>query len=109
VGVVGTLGLLVAIAFPVAGVAVGLGGGAWAGSKLHAGVDKEFMESLRGELRPGTSALLLMVDKVKPDAVPELRDAMQPLHGTVYETPLSPEQLRTLREIVEGAPGAPTP
>jgi len=108
VGVVGTLGLLVAIAFPIAGVAAGVAGGAWAGSKMHLGVDKQFMESLRDDLRPGTSALLLMVDKVKPDAIPELRDAMQPLHGTVYETPLSPEAQRTLHEIVEGAPDAPT-
>jgi uncharacterized membrane protein len=109
VGVIGTLGLMVAIAFPIAGVAVGLGGGAWAGSKIHAGVDKEFVESLRADLRPGTSALLLMVDKVKPDAIPELRDSMRPLHGTVYETNLSPEAERNLRDIVEGAPaeGAP--
>jgi uncharacterized membrane protein len=108
VGVVGTLGLLVAIAFPVAGVAVGLGGGAWAGSKMHLGVDKAFLESLRDDLRPGTSALLLMVDKVKPDAIPEIRQAMQPFHGTVYETTLSPEAQRNLREVVEGWRDAPT-
>src|SRR4051794_26569712 len=107
VGVVGTLGLMVAIAFPIAGVTAGLVGGAWAGSKIHAGVDKELMESLRDDLRPGTSALLLMVDKVKPEAIPEIRDAMQPLHGTVYETTLTDEAERTLREVVEGAPSAP--
>jgi uncharacterized membrane protein len=108
VGVVGTLGLLVAIAFPIAGVTAGLAGGAWAGSKIHAGVDKALIESLRDDLHPGTSALLLMVDKVKPEAIPEIGEAMQPLHGTVYESTLSPEAERTLREVVEGIPQAPT-
>jgi uncharacterized membrane protein len=109
IGVVGTLGLLVAIAFPVAGVAAGLAGGAWAGSKIHAGVDKEILEHLRNDLRPETSALLLMVDKVKPEAIPELREAMQPLHGTVYETTLTPDEQRVLHEVVEGTGAAPTP
>ena len=104
IGVAGTLGLLVAIAFPVAGVAAGLAGGAWAGSKMHLGVDKNFMESLQNALRPATSALLLMVDKVKPEAVPDVRQAMQPLHGTVYETTLPPDAEQRLREIVEGQP-----
>jgi uncharacterized membrane protein len=106
--VVGTLGLLISVVFPVAGITAGLAGGTWAGSKMHLGVDKELMERLQHELRPGTSALLLMVDRVKPDAVPEIRAAMQPLHGSVYETTLSPEAQRTLHEVVEGWRDAPT-
>lgn len=108
IGVVGTLGLLIGIAFPIAGVTAGLLGGAWAGSKMHLGVDNDFMERLRDELRPETSALLLMVDRVKPDAIPEVREAMQPLHGTVYETTLSAEAERTLHEVVEGWQEQPT-
>jgi len=107
-GVVGTLGLLIAVAFPVAGVVTGVAGGAWAGSKIHAGIDKAFLERLRDDLRPGTSALLLMVAEVKPRAIPELREAMWPLHGTVYETTLSPEAQKTLHEVVEGPRDAPT-
>ena len=106
---VGTLGLLVAIAFPIAGVAAGLAGGVWAGSRLHLGIDKEFLESLCDDLRPDTSALLLMVADVKPEAIPEIREAMQPLHGTVYETTLSPEDERLLRDVVEGPRDTPTP
>jgi uncharacterized membrane protein len=76
---------------------------------MHAGVDKAFLESLRNDLRPETSALLLMVDKVKPEAIPELREAMQPFHGTVYETTLPPDAQRVLHDVVEGTGAAPTP
>jgi uncharacterized membrane protein len=108
IGVVGTLGLLVAIAFPVAGVVGGLAGGAWAGSKLHAGIDKEFLACLRNDLRPGTSALLLMVDKVQPSAIPEIRAEMQSLHGSVYDTALPPDAEQTAHDVVEGPRDAPT-
>ena len=107
IGVTGTLGLLVAIAFPIAGLAAGVAGGAWAGSKMHLGVDKKFLERLRDDVRPGTSALLLMVSNVKPHAIPAIREAMRPYCGTVYETPLSPEAQRTLHEVVEGWQGTP--
>jgi uncharacterized membrane protein len=106
--VTGTLGLLVAIAFPIAGITAGLAGGAWAGSKMRLGVDKDFLERLRDDVRPGTSALLLMVSDVKPRGVPAIREAMQPFRGTVYETKLSPEAQRTLHEVVEGWQNAPT-
>ena len=109
IGVTGTLGLLVGIAFPIAGIAAGVAGGAWAGSKMQLGIDKKFLERLRDDLRPGTSALLLMVSNVKPHAIPTIREAMQPYHGTVYETTLSPEAQRTLHEVVEGWQGTPTP
>lgn len=108
IGVVGTLGLLVGIAFPVAGVAAGLAGGAWAGSKMHAGIDKAFLESLRNDLRPGTSALLLMVAEVKSRGIPEIREAMQPFHGKVYETSLPPEVQQALHDVVEGQGDTPT-
>jgi uncharacterized membrane protein len=107
IGVVGTLGLLVASMFPVAGLAVGLVGGALAGSQIHAGIDRQFMERLRDDLKPGTSALLVMVASVKPYAIPEIRDAMRPFHGTLYETHLSPEAERILREVTEDQRDAP--
>jgi uncharacterized membrane protein len=108
IGVVGTLGLLISVAFPVAGIAGGLAGGAWAGSKIHAGIDREFLARLRNDLRPGTSALLLMVAEVKPRAIPEIREAMRPLHGAVYDTTLSPEAQQVLHDVVEGSRDAPT-
>jgi uncharacterized membrane protein len=92
IGVVGTLGLLVGIAFPVAGVAAGLVGGAWAGSKIHAGIDKKFVESLRTDLRPETSALLLAVAD-QPPAIPEIHEAMLPFNGTVYTQHLDGDSL----------------
>jgi uncharacterized membrane protein len=109
IGVTGTLGLLVGIAFPIAGIAAGVAGGAWAGSKMQLGIDKKFLESLQRDLRPGTSALLLMVSNVKPHAIPTVREAMRPYHGTVYETTLSPEAQRNLHEVVEAWQNTPTP
>ena len=67
------------------------------------------LERLRDDVRPGTSALLLMVSNVKPHAIPTIREAMQPFRGTVYETTLSPEAQRTLHEVVEGWQNMPTP
>jgi uncharacterized membrane protein len=108
IGVVGTLGLLIASVLPVAGLAVGLAGGALAGSQIHAGIDRQFMERLRDELKPGTSALLLMVADVKPHAIPEIREAMRSLDGTLYETALSPEAERSLREVTRDQRDAPS-
>jgi uncharacterized membrane protein len=101
VSVVGTLGLLVAIALRVAGVTSRVAGGAWAGSQLHLGIDQEFLELLRNDLRPGTAALLVMVANMKPHAIPEIHEAMRPFHGAVYETTVSPHVQRMLCDVVE--------
>ena len=108
IGVTGTLGLLVGIAFPIAGIVAGVAGGAWAGSKMQLGVDKQFVKQLQDDLQPGTSALLLMVSNVKPHALPAIHDAMQQYRGTVYETKLPPEAQRRLHEAVEGWQTPPT-
>jgi hypothetical protein len=55
-------GLLFGLLFfvPLLGAALGAGFGALAGSLSDAGIDDEFIKSVREEVEPGTSALFLL-------------------------------------------------
>ena len=66
-------GLLFGILFfvPLFGMALGAAIGAISGSLANVGIDKDFIESVREKITPGTSALFLMssdavVDRVAP-------------------------------------------
>lgn len=102
VSVLGTLGPSVAIARRVAGVVSGPAGGAWAVTRLHDSVDWRFLALLGDDVRHGTSVLLVTVADMKPRAVPEIHEAMRPIHCTVYETTLSPEPWPRLRYVAAG-------
>ena len=60
------LGLLFGVLFfiPVFGMAVGAGLGALFGKIEKTGIDKQFQEQVRDLVKPGTSALFLVVEKV---------------------------------------------
>src|SRR4051794_39924141 len=62
-------GLLFGLLFfvPVFGMAVGAGLGALLGKVEKTGVNREFQEQVRDMVKPGTSALFLVVEKVTPD------------------------------------------
>ena len=62
-------GLLFGVLFfiPVFGMAVGAGLGALFGKIEKTGIDKQFQEQVRDIVKPGTSALFLVVEKVTPD------------------------------------------
>ena len=62
-------GLLFGVLFfvPVFGMAVGAGLGALFGKVEKTGIDKQFQEQVRDMVKPGTSALFLVVEKVTPD------------------------------------------
>ena len=94
-------GLLFGLLFfvPVFGIAIGAGLGALMGKITKSGIDREFQDQVRGMLRPGTSALFLMVDKVTPD---KAIDAMSKYGGTVLKTSLSKEGERELQEALHG-------
>ena len=66
-------GLLFGLLFfiPFFGLAIGAGMGALMGKITKSGIDREFQEQVRGMLKPGTSALFLMVEKVTPDKATE--------------------------------------
>jgi uncharacterized membrane protein len=94
-------GLLFGLLFfvPVFGMAIGAGMGALMGKITKSGIDKEFQDQVRGLLKPGTSALFLMVEKVTPDKAVE---AMSKYGGTVLKTSLSKEGEADLQDALHG-------
>jgi uncharacterized membrane protein len=90
-------GLLFGLLFfvPLFGIAVGAALGAVGGSLTDIGIDDEFIDSVRMEVQPGTSALFVLTS----DAVPEkVRDAFAAQKPLLIHTNLSGEQETRLRE-----------
>jgi uncharacterized membrane protein len=94
-------GMLFGLIFfvPLIGAAVGAATGALTGSMADVGIDDSFINKVRDQVTPGTSALFLMTSDV---AVDELRDAFAG-HGPfeLIFTKLSSEQEQALREVFE--------
>ena len=84
---------------PVFGMAVGAGMGALFGKLAKSSIDKQFQDQVRDMLKPGTSALFLMLEKVTPDKAVE---AMSKYGGTVLKTSLSKDDERELQEALHG-------
>ncbi|MFG2006271.1 DUF1269 domain-containing protein [Spirillospora sp. NPDC048911] len=98
-------GLLFGMLFfvPFFGMALGAGMGALMGKIEKSGIDKQFQEQVRAMLKPGTSALFLVVDKVTPDKAVE---AMSKYGGTVLKSSLSKETENELQQALHGEPTA---
>ena len=94
-------GLLFGVLFfiPVFGMAVGAGLGALFAHLEKSTIDKQFQEQVRGMLKPGTSALFLMLEKVTPDKAVE---AMSKYGGTVLKTSLSKDDEKELQDALHG-------
>ncbi len=94
-------GLLFGLLFfiPVFGIAIGAGLGALMGKVAKTGIDKQFQDQVRDMLKPGTSALFLMVEKVTPDKAVE---AMSRYGGTVLKTSLSKDGEKELQDALHG-------
>jgi uncharacterized membrane protein len=94
-------GMLFGLLFfvPVLGMAVGAGMGALMGKIAKSGIDKQFQEQVRDMIKPGTSCLFLMLEKVTPDKAVE---AMSKYGGTVLKTSLSKEGEKELQDALHG-------
>ncbi len=88
---------------PFFGLAIGAGLGALMGKASKIGLDREFEEQVRDMLKPGTSALFLMVEKVTPDKAVE---ALSTFGGTVLKSSLSKQGEAELQEALHGTPAA---
>jgi uncharacterized membrane protein len=94
-------GLLFGLLFfiPVFGLAVGAGMGALMGKITKTGISKEFQEQVRGMVKPGTSALFMVVEKVTPDKAVE---ALSQFGGTVLKSSLSKDAEKELQAELSG-------
>ncbi len=79
---------------PFAGLALGAGMGALFGHLGEKGIDKAFQQQVRDYLKPGTSALFMVIEQVTPDKAIE---ALKQYGGTVIRTSLSEEDTRELQ------------
>ena len=95
----GFWGLLFGLLFfvPFAGLALGAGFGALFGHLGEKGIDKAFQEQVRDQLKPGTSALFLVIEQATPD---KATAALEQYGGTVIRTSLSDEDTKQLQEAL---------
>lgn len=91
-------GLLFGILFfmPLLGMAIGAGAGALGGSMADAGIDDEFINSVKAKVTPGTSALFLLSSDAVLDRV---KEAFAGVHAELIHTNLSNEDEAKLREV----------
>jgi uncharacterized membrane protein len=101
----GFWGLLFGLLFfiPFAGLALGAGMGALFGHLGEKGIDKAFQQQVRDYLKPGTSALFMVIEQVTADKAVA---ALQQYGGTVIRTSLSEEDTKRLQDALQ--PPTPT-
>jgi uncharacterized membrane protein len=95
----GFWGMLFGMLFfiPFAGLALGAGFGALFGHLGAKGIDKAFQEQVRDQVKPGTSALFLIIEKATPD---KAIAALSQYGGTVIKTSLSEDDTAKLQEAL---------
>jgi uncharacterized membrane protein len=92
------IGGLVTFVFPLAGIALGAALGALVGRSLDRGVSDAFVDEVKTTLRPGRSALFLVVKSSNADAVSA---ALRQYSGDVIQTTLDSEAEEGLRQALE--------
>jgi uncharacterized membrane protein len=90
-------GLLFGLIFfiPLIGLAIGAASGAILGSLADVGISNDFINNVREQVTPGTSALFLLSSDAVQDRV---RDEFKGTHAELISTNLSGEQEERLRE-----------
>jgi uncharacterized membrane protein len=94
-------GLFFGILFfvPIFGMAMGAAFGALGGKLAKSTIDKEFQDQVRAQVKPGTSALFLIVEKMTTD---KALAGLSTFGGTVIKTSLSAEQEAELQQGLHG-------
>src|SRR4030095_14754974 len=95
----GFVGLLVAsVFFPLAGIALGAGGGALIGKTLNTGLDKKFITDVQDAIKPGNSAVLFIVSK---ENVGLLITALEPYKGKIFQSSFDSEAEEEIRRSLK--------
>ena len=95
----GFWGMLFGLLFfiPFAGLAIGAGMGALFGHLGKKGIDQAFQQQVRDYVKPGTSALFVVIEQATPD---KAIAALQQYGGTVIKTSLSDEDTKRLQDAL---------
>ncbi len=98
----GFWGALVGLLFlnPLLGAAVGAGAGAVTGALSDVGINDQFMKEVGQTLKPGGSALFILVRKATPDKVLE---RLKGYNGKVLQTSLSHDDEARLQAALDAA------
>lgn len=95
-------GMLIGLLFlnPLLGAVIGAGAGAISGKFQDLGLDDKQMKEIGASLKPGTSALFVLLKKVTADKV---LDGLKPFvgKGKVFQTSLNKDDEKALREVLE--------
>ena len=96
----GFWGLLFGLLFfiPFAGLAIGAGFGALFGHLGKDMIDEGFQQQVRDYVKPGTSALFMVIEQATPD---KAIAALQKYGGTVIKTSLSDADTAKLQEALQ--------
>lgn len=98
-GVGGMLGLFIGIVFlPISGLILGLGAGALVGRLMDTGVDGKFVKQVGEEIKPGTSALFVLLSHENQAAEMAI---MRQFNGKVMQTNLSTEAEENLKRALK--------
>lgn len=99
-------GMLIGLLFlnPLLGAVVGAGAGALSGKFKDIGLNDKMMKDIGDSLKPGTSALFVLIRKVTADKVLE---GLKPFvgKGKVFQTSLNKDDENALREALEKPAG----
>jgi uncharacterized membrane protein len=92
-------GMLVGLLFfmPWVGAAVGAAAGAISGRLSDIGVDDTFIKQVGEQIKPGMSAIFLLITKQTPD---RLIEEFHKFRGTIIKTSLSHDEELKLREAM---------
>lgn len=98
----GFWGALIGMLFlsPLFGIAVGAASGAVAGALSDVGINDDFMKQLAATMKPGSSALFVLVKHATPDKVAE---KLQGTGGKLLKTSLSHENEAKLQAVLDQA------
>src|SRR4051812_38250412 len=93
-------GLLFGLLFfvPLLGLAIGAASGAIGGALTDVGIDDNFIDTVRSQITPGTSALFVMSSDAVIDKV---QDTFKGADGHLIQSNLSQEQEDKLRSVFE--------
>ena len=89
---------LLTVVFPVAGIIVGTAGGAAVGALIGNGVDRKFVEDVKEQLAPGSSALFIVLKGGDHAAI---RGVLEPYEGTLLQTTFDSDFEEQIRKALE--------